>query len=153
MENTLIQHKHHRLHAIAVIIAVLFQLYLASTATLNPTQVHNTTWLNKVQSEKVLLCTADGFKWVDISTLIEANAQPSSTLIQDLNLHEGFQFECPLLQAVQFFLLVAIGLYLTTIHWLRRVKKVLTPYRFSKCDKLVYKHIAPKHSPPSVFPA
>ena len=153
MENTLIQHKHHRLHAIAVIIAVLFQLYLASTATLNPTQVHSTTWLNKVQSEKVLLCTADGFKWVDISTLIEANAQPSSTLIQDLNLHEGFQFECPLLQAVQFFLLVAIGLYLTTIHWLRRVKNALTPYRFSKCDKLVYKHIAPKHSPPSVFPA
>ncbi|MFH4487914.1 hypothetical protein WMQ43_02525 [Vibrio diabolicus] len=153
MENTLIQHKHHRLHAIAVIIAVLFQLYLASTATLNPTQVHNTTWLNKVQSEKVLLCTADGFKWVDINTLIEANAQPSSTLIQDLNLHEGFQFECPLLQAVQFFLLVAIGLYLTTIHWQRRVKKALTPYRFSKCYKLVYKHIAPKHSPPSVFPA
>ncbi len=112
METTQIQPKKQRVAAIAVIFAVLFQLYLASTAALNPTQVHNKSWLNKVQNEKVLLCTAEGFKWVDINTLIAANAQPSSEFIDNLKLHDGFQFECPLLQAVQFFLLVAVGLYL-----------------------------------------
>ncbi len=112
METTQIQPRKQRVAALAVIFAVLFQLYLASTATLNPTQVHNKSWLNKVQNEKVLLCTAEGFKWVDINTLIAANAQPSSEFIDNLKLHDGFQFECPLLQAVQFFLLVAVWLYL-----------------------------------------
>ncbi|ALG54341.1 hypothetical protein ABLB37_11435 [Vibrio parahaemolyticus] len=153
METTQIQPKKQRVAAIAVIFAVLFQLYLASTAALNPTQVHNKSWLNKVQNEKVLLCTAEGFKWVDINTLIAANAQPSSEFIDNLKLHDGFQFECPLLQAVQFFLLVAVGLYLATIQWLRRVKHALTPYHFAQCGRLVYQHIAPKQSPPCVFPA
>lgn len=135
METTQIQPRKQRVAAIAVIFAVLFQLYLASTASLNPTQVHNKSWLNKVQNEKVLLCTAEGFKWVDINTLIAANAQPSSEFIDNLKLHDGFQFECPLLQAVQFFLLVAVGLYLATIQWLRRVKHALTPYHFAQCGR------------------
>ncbi|PFG58288.1 hypothetical protein ATG66_0830 [Vibrio sp. ES.051] len=153
METVRLPHKKQHITALAIIFAVLFQLYLASTAVLNPTQLHSKNWLHTVQSEKVLLCTADGFKWVDINTLIKANAQSSSGFIQSLHLHEGFQFECPLLQAIQFFLLVVIGLYLATVLWLRRVKHTFNPYRFAKCDKLVYKHIAPKHSPPNVFPA
>lgn len=153
MEKTQTLQKKQRVAAIAVIFAVLFQLYLASTAVLNPTQVHNKSWLSEFQSEKVLLCTADGFKWVDINTLIEANSHATSSFIHNLNLHEGFQFECPLLQAVQFFVLCAIGFYLATIDWLRRVKQSLTPYRFTQCGRLVYKHVAPKQSPPCTFPA
>ncbi|WP_319534224.1 hypothetical protein [uncultured Vibrio sp.] len=145
--------KTQRVAAMAVILAVLFQLYLASTAVLNPTQVHNKNWLSEFQNEKVLLCTADGFKWVSINSLIAANSDSASPFIHNLNLHEGFQFECPLLQAVQLFVLCAIGLCLATIDWLRRVKPLLSPYRLAQCGRLVYKHIAPKQSPPCIFPA
>lgn len=153
MEMTQRSQRTQRVAALTVIFAVLFQLYLASTAVLNPRNVHNTNWLSEVQNEKVLLCTADGFKWVDINTLIAANNQDASPVIHDLNLHEGFQFECPLLQAVQFFMLCAIGLYFGTIHWFRRVKHALIPYHFTLSGRLVYKHIAPKQSPPCIFPA
>ncbi|WP_447468839.1 hypothetical protein [Vibrio harveyi] len=146
-----IQQGKQTLSAITIIIAVLFQLYLTSTAALNPTQIHSENWLNQVQDEKVLLCTADGFKWVDINELIEANALPNSEFVQDLNLHDGFQFECPLLQAAQFFISIALGLYLATLSWLRRTKNTLIHYQFAICGKQVYKHIAPKQSPPCAF--
>jgi hypothetical protein len=153
MDTTYLKRKTQRVAALAIIIAVLFQLYLASTAVMNPTQVHSKNWLNEVQNEQVLLCTADGFKWVDINTLITANSDTSSEFIDSLHLHDGFQFECPLLQSVQFFLLVAIGLYLATIHWLRRGKNSLTLYHYTQSGKLVYKYVAPKQSPPCAFPA
>ncbi|AMG00982.1 hypothetical protein QNE44_002745 [Vibrio harveyi] len=146
-----IQQGKQTLSAITIIIAVLFQLYLTSTAALNPTQIHSENWLNQVQDEKVLLCTADGFKWVDINELIEANALPNSEFVQDLNLHDGFQFECPLLQAAQFFIAIGFGLYLTTLSWLRRTKNTLIHYQFAICGKQVYKHVAPKQSPPCAF--
>ncbi|HDM8147631.1 TPA: hypothetical protein P0E21_001213 [Vibrio harveyi] len=146
-----IQQGKQTLSAITIIIAVLFQLYLTSTAALNPTQIHSENWLNQVQDEKVLLCTADGFKWVDINELIEANALPNSEFVQDLNLHDGFQFECPLLQAAQFFISIALGLYLATLSWLRRTKNPLIHYQFAICGKQVYKHVAPKQSPPCAF--
>ncbi|WP_050925078.1 hypothetical protein [Vibrio harveyi] len=146
-----IQQGKQTLSAITIIIAVLFQLYLTSTAALNPTQIHSENWLNQVQDEKVLLCTADGFKWVDINELIEANALPNSEFVQDLNLHDGFQFECPLLQAAQFFISIALGLYLATLSWLRRTKNTLIHYQFAICGKQVYKHVAPKQSPPCAF--
>ncbi len=147
------QSKKQCLAALAVIIAVLFQLYLASTAVLNPTQVHNKNWLSEAQGERVLLCTANGFKWVNINELITANRKASSEFIHSLNLYDDFHFECPLLQAVQFFLLCTLGLYLATVHWLRRVKHAQILYHFALCRRLVYKHLAPKHSPPCVFPA
>ncbi|HDM8188309.1 TPA: hypothetical protein P0E26_005060 [Vibrio harveyi] len=146
-----IQQGKQTLSAITIIIAVLFQLYLTSTAALNPTQIHSENWLNQVQDEKMLLCTADGFKWVDINELIEANALPNSEFVQDLNLHDGFQFECPLLQAAQFFISIALGLYLATLSWLRRTKNTLIHYQFAICGKQVYKHVAPKQSPPCAF--
>ncbi|BFN34177.1 hypothetical protein VHTUMSATKI_43720 [Vibrio harveyi] len=146
-----IQQGKQTLSAITIIIAVLFQLYLTSTAALNPTQIHSENWLNQVQDEKVLLCTADGFKWVDINELIEANALPNSEFVQDLNLHDGFQFECPLLQAAQFFISIALGLYLATLSWLRRTKNTPIHYQFAICGKQVYKHVAPKQSPPCAF--
>ncbi|MGD1448578.1 hypothetical protein [Vibrio harveyi] len=146
-----IQQGKQTLSAITIIIAVLFQLYLTSTAALNPTQIHSENWLNQVQDEKVLLCTADGFKWVDINELIEANALPNSEFVQNLNLHDGFQFECPLLQAAQFFISIALGLYLATLSWLRRTKNTLIHYQFAICGKQVYKHVAPKQSPPCAF--
>ncbi|MGD1392256.1 hypothetical protein ACP6IB_04895 [Vibrio harveyi] len=146
-----IQQGKQTLSAITIIIAVLFQLYLTSTAALNPTQIHSENWLNQVQDEKVLLCTADGFKWVDINELIEANALPNSEFVQGLNLHDGFQFECPLLQAAQFFISIALGLYLATLSWLRRTKNTLIHYQFAICGKQVYKHVAPKQSPPCAF--
>ncbi|KNY40500.1 hypothetical protein AKG94_21805 [Vibrio harveyi] len=146
-----IQQGKQTLSAITIIIAVLFQLYLTSTAALNPTQIHSENWLNQVQDEKVLLCTAEGFKWVDINELIEANALPNSEFVQDLNLHDGFQFECPLLQAAQFFISIALGLYLATLSWLRRTKNTLIHYQFAICGKQVYKHVAPKQSPPCAF--
>ncbi|QFQ80766.1 hypothetical protein [Vibrio harveyi] len=146
-----IQQGKQTLSAITIIIAVLFQLYLTSTAALNPTQIHSENWLNQVQDEKVLLCTADGFKWVDINELIEANTLPNSEFVQDLNLHDGFQFECPLLQAAQFFISIALGLYLATLSWLRRTKNTLIHYQFAICGKQVYKHVAPKQSPPCAF--
>lgn len=139
------------LSAVATIIAVLFQLYLTSNVALNPTQIHRDNWLNQVQDEKVLLCTADGFKWVDINELIEANALPNSKFVQDLKLHDSFQFECPLLQAAQFFIAIAFGLYLTNLSWLRRSKNTLIHYQFASCGKKAYKHIAPKQSPPCAF--
>ncbi|MEH0712095.1 hypothetical protein [Vibrio owensii] len=151
MDTLRTQHRKKAISAVMIIIAVLFQLYLTSTAALNPTQIHSENWLNQVQDEKVLLCTADGFKWVDINELIEANALPNSEFVQDLNLHDGFQFECPLLQAAQFFIAIAFGLYLTTLSWLRRTKHVFTPYHFAACGKKVYKYVAPKQSPPCVF--
>ncbi|MCQ6453661.1 hypothetical protein NPN23_24605, partial [Vibrio parahaemolyticus] len=79
------------------------------------------------QIEMVLLCTAEGFKWVDINKLIAANAHPSCEFIDNLKLHDGFQIECPLLQAVQLFLLDAVGLYLATNQSIRRHKHALTP--------------------------
>ncbi len=151
----IINHQQYRLQrvaALAVIFAVLFQLYLASTAVLNPTQVHQNNWLNKVQNEQVLLCTADGFKWVDINTLIAANSSVSSEYIHSLDLHDGFQFECPLLQAVQFFLSCAIGLYFANFLKLQRIKQSLLLYQFTQCGRLVYRHVAPKQSPPCIFP-
>ncbi|APP07580.1 hypothetical protein [Vibrio harveyi] len=151
MDTLRTQHGKKALSAVMIIIAVLFQLYLTSTAALNPTQIHSENWLNQVQDEKVLLCTADGFKWVDINELIEANALPNSEFVQDLNLHDGFQFECPLLQAAQFFISIALGLYLATLSWLRRTKNTLIHYQFAICGKQVYKHVAPKQSPPCAF--
>lgn len=153
MQITHLQYRKQRVAAFAVIFAVLFQLYLASTAVLNPTQIHNSNWLSEAQGERVLLCTADGFKWVDINTLVAANKHTSSEFVKSLHLHDDFHFECPLLQAVQFFLLCSIGLLLATIHWLRRVKHAKILYHFTQCRRLVYKHLAPKHSPPCIFPA
>ncbi len=153
METTQLQSRKQRLVAISVIIAVLFQLYLASNTVLNPTQVNSKNWLSQVQGEQVLLCTADGFKWVDINTLVIENSIASSEFMQSLHLHENVQFECPLLQAVQFFLLCSIAIYLSTIHWSRRLNNALIQYHFAQCGKWVYKHIAPKQSPPCLFPA
>ncbi|GLR05886.1 hypothetical protein GCM10007906_34740 [Vibrio hyugaensis] len=151
METVKIQSGKPTVSAVAIIIAVLFQLYLTSTVALNPTQIHGENWLNQVQDEKVLLCTADGFKWVDVNELIQANALPNSDFIQDLNLHDSIQFECPLLQAAQFFISVALGLFLATIFWLRRSKHTLISYDFALCGRQVYKHVAPKQSPPRAF--
>lgn len=153
MEVNNLQYRAQRVVALAIIFAVLFQLYLMSTAILNPNQVHKKGWLNEVHNEQVLLCTADGFQWVDINTLISVNSGTASDLIKDLNLHDGFQLKCSLLQSLQFFLLTAIGLDIATLLWLRRVKNVVTPYRFTECGRLVYRYIAPKQSPPCIFPA
>ncbi|MGY0614442.1 hypothetical protein [Vibrio sp. FJH11] len=153
METIHQQHRIQRTTALAIILAVLFQLYLASSAVINPTQVHSKNWLNEIQNEQVLLCTADGFRWVNVNTLIAANQETSSEFIKSLHLHDGFQFECPLLQSVQFFLLIAIGFYLGKIHWLRRFKQSLVLYQFTQSGKLVYKYVAPKQSPPCTFPA
>ncbi len=152
MQITHLQSKKQRLAAFAVIFAVLFQLYLSSAAVLNPTQVHNKNWLSEAQGERVLLCTADGFKWVNINSLVEANKHTSSEFVNSLHLHDDFHFECPLLQAVQFFLLCSIGLLIATIHWLRRIKPSQVLYHFTQCGRLVYRDLAPKHSPPCIVP-
>jgi len=73
MDTLRTQHGKKAISAVMIIIAVLFQLYLTSTAALNPTHIHSENWLNQVQDEKVLMCTADGFKWVDINELIEVD--------------------------------------------------------------------------------
>lgn len=136
--------------ALYVIAALLFQLYLLATLSLNPSQVHNNNWLAEAQGEKVLLCTADGFKWVDINELIADN---NRGMLESGEIHDPLRFSCPLLDVCQLSLLVmaivltAIALWLCRIHIRAIVASLLL------CQRKRYLSVAPKHSPPQAFQA
>lgn len=136
--------------AIYVIAALLFQIYLLATMALNPSQVNNKNWLSEAQGEKILLCTAEGFKWVDIRELIGDNAERPVSLN---DIHEPLKFQCPLLEMCQFSI-VMMALVLAAIAvWLYRVTSSYLDYSHTYCFNKIYLTLAPKQSPPSGFSA
>ena len=136
--------------AIYVVAALLFQIYLLATMALNPSQVHNKNWLSEAQGEKILLCTAEGFKWVDIKELIDNNAEAPLSLGE---VHDPLKFQCPLLEMCQFSV-VMFALVLTAIAvWLCRATGPYIGYSHIYCFNKIYLALAPKQSPPSVFSA
>ncbi|MBH9740649.1 hypothetical protein [Vibrio navarrensis] len=134
--------------AFYVIIALLFQIYLLATMALNPSQVNQQNWLSDSQGGKVLLCTAQGFKWVDISELIEANNLETSDADSG---HENLKFHCPLLKACQFSLSLAVLCLAVILAWLSRPAPTRIFYQHLLCLQKVYLSIAPKQSPPHSF--
>ncbi|BDR13977.1 hypothetical protein [Vibrio sp. STUT-A11] len=134
--------------AIYVIAAVLFQIYLLATMALNPSQVHNKNWLSEAQGEKILLCTAEGFKWVDIKDLIEDNTMgsPSNT-----DVHDPLKFSCPLLDVCQFSISVLAMVIAAIALWLCRVTAPFVNYLHIHCQRKIYLSLAPKQSPPTAF--
>ncbi len=134
--------------AIYVIAALLFQIYLLATMALNPSQVNNKNWLSEAQGEKILLCTAEGFKWVKISELIEDNAM--SPLPVD-EIHDPLKFQCPLLEMCQFSITMIAMVLAALAVWLCRIATSSTPYHHVQSYRKIYLALAPKQSPPSTF--
>lgn len=131
--------------ALYVIAALLFQIYLLATMVLNPSQVHNENWLSDAQDEKILLCTSEGFKWVDVSELIEANDDETVTLD---SVHEPLKFSCPLLDICKISAIVAALILTAMTLWLARFSPTIPNYQHISCRRNLYLSIAPKQSPP-----
>ncbi|KIE19919.1 hypothetical protein SE23_13290 [Vibrio sinaloensis] len=148
MQITGISQRKHKVMALYVISALLFQLYLLATLSLNPSQVHNNNWLAQAQGEKVLLCTAEGFKWVDINELIEDN---NSTTLDSNEIHDPLKFSCPLLDVCQLVILVAALVLVALTQWLCRTKANSNPPLLILCQQRIYLSLAPKQSPPQAF--
>ena len=135
--------------ALYVIAALLFQIYLLATMVLNPSQVHSQSWLSDAQNEKVLLCTSEGFKWVNVDELINANNHSESVID---SAHEPLKFSCPLLDVFKLSAIVAAFLLATVTLWLARYTPTISCYQHIGCRRDLYLLIAPKQSPPlSVF--
>lgn len=134
--------------AVYVIAALLFQIYLLATMALNPSQVHNKNWLSEAQGEKILLCTAEGFKWVDIKELIEDNtiSSPSNS-----DFHDPLKFSCPLLDICQFSISLLAIVIAAIALWLCRVTAPFANYSHFHCERKIYLSLAPKQSPPTTF--
>ncbi len=128
-----------------VIAALLFQIYLLATMVLNPSQVHNENWLSDAQDEKVLLCTSEGFKWVDVRELIEAN---SETTFDIDSIHEPLKFSCPLLDVCKISAILAAIVLTAITLWLARFSPNFPNYQHISCKRNLYLSIAPKQSPP-----
>lgn len=138
----------HKALALYVIAALLFQIYLLATMALNPSQVRQQTWLSDSQGGKVLLCTAQGFQWVDISEIIETNSLKNSQSDKE---HQELKFHCPLLEVCQFSLtLVALCLAAIFV-WLSLPRTIHNKYECLLSLQKVYLSLAPKHSPPCSF--
>lgn len=131
-----------------VIISLLFQIYLSATIVLNPGQITQSNWLNKLQGEKVLLCTTEGFKWVNINDVIQQNQSQSLSSSTDNLDHQPLQYSCPILKACQYSLLLVVGLLCLLQAWLARYTPIRNKYQFHQCQQKVYLSLAPKHSPP-----
>ncbi len=132
--------------ALYVIATLLFQLYLLATMALNPSQVHSKNWLSNAQGEKVLLCTAEGFKWVDISELIAANDSGDAS---QHNYHAPLKFSCPLLDVCQLALLIFAVIASVIAQWLARIQPLFHAYRYLRATQRIYLSLAPKQSPPN----
>ncbi|WP_045388111.1 hypothetical protein [Vibrio rotiferianus] len=142
------QHIKQKVMAVYVIAALLFQIYLLATVALNPSQVHNNNWLSEAQDEKVLLCTAEGFKWVDIKELIADNAMSISP---DSEIHDPLKFSCPLLDVCQFVIAIMVMVLAAIILWLSRVTPRFNTDLPIQCQQKLYLALAPKQSPPQTF--
>lgn len=134
--------------ALYVIAALLFQIYLLATMALNPSQVHNKNWLSEAQGEKILLCTAEGFKWVDIKELIEDNTISSPS---NAEFHDPLKFSCPLLDVCQFSISVLAMVIAAIALLLCRVSVCYADYSHIHCQRKIYLSLAPKQSPPQTF--
>lgn len=128
-----------------VIAALLFQIYLLSATVLNPSQVK--TRVTQSTTEKVLLCTPQGFKWVEISQLIDSNISDS---LSGSGEHESLNFHCPLLEACHFFLILVAACLIAMTYWLSRQAICYACYCHFACKQKVYLSVAPKQSPPSI---
>lgn len=134
--------------AALVITSLLFQIYLSATIVLNPEQINQSNWLNKLQGEKVLLCTAEGFKWVNINDVIQQNHAKTTSDSTDNIDHHPLQYSCPILKACQYSLLLVVGLLCLLLAWLTRYSSTTNTYQFHQCQQKVYLLLAPKNSPP-----
>lgn len=148
MQITGISQRKRRVMALYVITALLFQLYLLATLSLNPSQVHNNNWLAEAQGEKVLLCTADGFKWVDINELIEDN---NSATLDSNEIHDPLKFSCPLLDVCKLSVLIMAIVLAAIALWLCRVNTRSIASPLLLCQRKFYLSVAPKQSPPLAF--
>jgi len=142
------KHVFQQVMAFFVIIALLFQIYIAATITLNPSEVLQKNWLSKLQGEKILLCTPQGFKWVSVNELITQNSDGSHSAEED---HQSLQFSCPLLKAFQHFIVFAVLLVYLLSVWLNRSTPRAPQYNYTSYQQKVYLSFAPKQSPPFAF--
>jgi len=137
-----------RLMAAFVIIAMLFQIYIAATISLNPGEVTQKNWSTGLQSEKILLCTPQGFIWVDVNDLITQNSDGSDSSEEE---RKSLKFSCPLLKAFKYSILFAAILICLLCVWLNRLTQTNPQYSFNVCQQKVYLSLAPKQSPPVIF--
>lgn len=128
-----------------VIVALLFQIYLLAVTVLNPSQVNVSS--GHAITEKVLLCTPQGFKWVEITQLMDINADSDESATQ----HDQLNFHCPLLEACHFFLILVAACLLAFVLWLSRSRVAYTYYCHIVCYQKVYLSLAPKQSPPNII--
>ncbi|WP_211676121.1 hypothetical protein [Moritella sp. 36] len=134
--------------AFFVTISLLFQIYIAATIALNPSEVLNKNWLSKLQGEKILLCTPLGFRWANVNELITQNSEGSHSAEEE---HQSLQFSCQLLKAFQHSIFFAVLLICLLSVWLNRSTPRAPQYNYTSCQQKVYLSLAPKQSPPFTF--
>lgn len=141
--------------AYCVLVTLLFQLFMSAMVLLNPNMVNQTSWLNSALGDKVLICSAEGFKWVDANALIETNQQVTSLFDSsaDVPEHEPLALTCPLLDACQYYLFISALLIIVLSLWLTNRKLNIHHYQYLCSLQKVYLHLAPKASPPTLLHA
>jgi len=134
----------HIAMALIVILSFLFNSLVSSIVVLNPKQFNSQSRnISQVISEKVLICTSDGLKWVDAQELIADNEQnPSSN-------HKA-QNHCPFLKYYQQqILLLQICCFLIYLALVIIQSSKLFEGFTARLNKL-YLSCAPKQSPPAI---
>lgn len=136
-----------------IILSIVLNGFLSSIVVLNPTAFSgNSNWLTAPLTEKILICTAEGLRWIDPSTLLQKNAQQSAFSSDKSSLnhnqYQHYQFHCPLLKHHQpAELLAYLGIFI-----LFAMLVVATLKRLSLCPFFCYEKMyltyAPKQSPP-----
>ncbi len=135
--------------AFFVITALLFQMFVSATVVLNPKQFNSETWLSELQSDRVLLCTAQGLKWVSVSELMSPIEDSPHV---DPN-HEPIQFHCTLLKAGQYSLVLAFAVLAIIALWLNRFNIPLVIFEPRISRRKATLMLAPKQSPPTLYSA
>ncbi|MCW8328396.1 hypothetical protein MD588_06200 [Photobacterium sp. SDRW27] len=129
---------------VLTILAILLTNFLNSVVILNPSAYHGgKNWLT---GEKVLICTNQGLKWIDISTLNQLHRNHSGKH-ETASTHHEMKFHCPILKHHQplssfpstaiFFLLVVLSL----------IQNIRLNSREAVSERIYFSY-APKHSPP-----
>lgn len=137
-------HKIERWVVSITIFAILLTNFLTSVVILNPSAYQGEgNWLT---GEKVLICTSEGLKWINVNTLNQQNHQMAGE--HDVtNEYHGIKFHCPILkhhQPVSSFPATALFFLLAL---LCLIQKIRLANREAVSERIYFSY-APKHSPP-----
>ncbi|UXI03202.1 hypothetical protein [Photobacterium sp. TY1-4] len=126
---------------VLTLLSILLTQFLSAIVVLNPAHYQgNGNWLT---GEKVLICTSQGLKWVEVSQLRHQNQTDAATG----ETPHVLKFHCPILKLppVLEHTPLAAGFFLLTLLF------CFFPVQLFNCNRVlerIYYRYAPKQSPP-----